>query len=186
MKTPNYSFMMLDLETLSTDPHAAIIQIGAVFHEAGSNWPDQQDFETLIKPHGVTDPATIHWHREQGTYPIVEAAETRGAELKQGLAQFKEFYYHVNPEFVMARSPSFDVTILNNACRRASIKPVIHFWQEYCDRTADHLMTELGVPKPPRDLLEYPKHHALADAKYQAFCYIYQMEQLRELLRPRR
>lgn len=151
---------MVDIETLGTDPGAAIVSIGAVTF-------DTEDRETLYCPvslksatdAGLTvEGGTLEWWLEQDGNARDELAG--GLPLRKALADFNDFV--ADAEELWANSPSFDLAIIAAAMDAVGVTPSWEFYQERDFRTLKNLP---GRPKIERDDAQ---HHAEADAVHQA------------------
>jgi len=181
MKTPPYSFMEVDLETLSTDTDAAIVQVGAVFVPANTEIDkpehllDPKEFPAFaeyIEPHGVMSPDTMKWHAETNNGAVIEAMEGKKLPMKQVLEELNVFVQHHQPDVFCANAPSFDFIILQSAYKRVGLEYPFKFWQQMCTRTIRKLTeTHYNVETRRSDVFT-PAHDALADARCQAYDHI--------------
>lgn len=162
--------LMIDLETLSTAPTAAIRQIGAVWfdpegsgvHEAVNLYVDPQD---CIDRGCAVDWSTIQWW----------LCQSRDAQLSMATTQPREHSLHgaLNAlvstaasigevEGVWGNGSTFDIVILEHAFRLCGITPPWNFWNHRDLRTLRWHHPE--VPRPTPAIA----HNALSDAIAQA------------------
>lgn len=170
-----FMHLMVDIETLSTSSDAAILSIGAVFFNPdvgilGDQFYAQISAEEATR-HGQVDGATLRWWMNQS--PAAIEAAFNGQMSHQGaLVAFSSFAANrymrgPGPETylrVWANGPSFDLTILEYAFRRAHL-PVP--WSYRAPRDVRTILNLPGIvlPETPETLVA---HHALDDALLQA------------------
>lgn len=158
--------VMVDIETLGTDPGSAIIAIGLCeFDAAGLGSQRHISVSTeSCEQYGMSqDEDTVEWWESQP-----EQARQQldgGAELPEALDKVSKFCDR--DQKIWANSPAFDVVMLEDAYRRCFKQPPWEFWNTRDMRTV-------------RDLLPWPdelerietipagEHHALHDAIAQA------------------
>ncbi|HEC0400359.1 TPA: 3'-5' exoribonuclease [Klebsiella aerogenes] len=184
--------LMIDIETLSTKPNAAICAIGAVFFEPSIGKVGPSFYRTInprtSQERGAHISAdTVLWWLKQDKEPISELIDAQTDE-SDAIADLNHFISFSFPETtsrnlkVWCKGGSFDFPILKSAYERsfdrslfvgASMLPW-NFWNECCFRS---LLTVAGVigyvPHPRRSVA----HNALTDAIYQAeqVCEIWQL-----------
>lgn len=152
--------VMVDIETLGTDPGAVIVSIAAVKFGNGRK---HETFYRSVSPQSATNAGlhveggTLEWWLEQDADPRKQL--TGGDALGRALADFNDFVS--NAEELWANSPSFDLAILAAAMDAVEIEPTWEFYQERDYRTLKNL------PGKP-DLENTDEHHALSDAVHQA------------------
>jgi len=156
---PNpYPDLMVDIETLSTHPNAAILSIAAVpfNHKTGTysevNFYKEID-EKLYGPEFHIDAKTVAWwdkqiqHKPQGTTPP-----------RFALLDFAVYLAQTQPTYLWANSPSFDLVILKEAFCSYNIVWPHDFWNERDVRTIRALA---NTPKFK------PTHNAIQDCLLQ-------------------
>ena len=157
--------VMLDIETVGTEPGAAIASIGAVRFD--TDGVDGEFFESVdiesCQAYGLQIEAdTLAWWLEQS-----EAARDQlhgGNELDDALKKLTRF---VDGRTVWANSPAFDVVLLE-AAYDAVDRPTP--WRYY--RCRDYRTLRETLDTWPDREQESVAHDALADARYQAECLI--------------
>jgi len=149
---------MVDIETLSTRPNAAILSIAAVpFNQQSGKYSSahfyQEIDESCYNAEFHIDPKTVAWwenrtaYRPHGTTPP-------GLVLKE----FSDYLTQLRPTYIWANSPSFDLVILKEAFRIYEIKWPHNSWDERDVRTLRGLST---TPK------FQPTHDAVQDCLLQ-------------------
>lgn len=153
--------VMVDIETLGTEPGAAIVSIAAATFGNG----EHETFYRSINIQSATDAGlnisgdTLEWWLEKD--PEIQQSELMGGgNVRKALADFNGFV--ATAEELWANSPSFDLAILKEAMQTVGIEPDWGFYQERDYRTLKNLP---GRPYVERD---GDKHHALGDAIHQA------------------
>lgn len=152
---------MVDIETLGTDPGAAILSIGAVtFDETGilDEFYRTIDLESCQKAGLEIDANTLKWWMRQDE--SVRDVLLDGDPLRGVLNDFKAFY----PEDaeVWANSPSFDCAMLEVAFETVGLTEPWSFKDTRDVRTLRSLPCSVDVT------MEGDEHDALDDARYQA------------------
>ncbi|KAB2896786.1 MAG: 3'-5' exoribonuclease, partial [Burkholderiaceae bacterium] len=165
--------IVLDLETLSTKPHAAVISIGAVALDAVGQCVGE--FHTAIDGHGQPgrdiDPETLAWWAQQS--PEAQAASlhaTSCVSATQAMCMFSGWVGTVaDPEKVKmwGNGSSFDCTILSSLyaqCHELGHPQPWRWWNDRDMRTISDDFPEAKNVGP----FEGIKHHALHDARHEA------------------
>lgn len=155
--------VMVDLETLGTDPGAAILSIGAVVFDRdglGEDFAASVDLESC-QDYGLDiDASTLSWWLKRDAEQ--RAVLHDGDDLNDVLAAFTRWYRARNADQLWANSPIFDVAILDRACARVGVTPPWAYWELRDYRT----LSAVGIaPDLDRDGTE---HDALDDARHQA------------------
>jgi|APHM01.1.fsa_nt_gi hypothetical protein len=154
--------VMLDIETLGTDPGAVVLSVGACVFTPGED-PVRNAFYREIdiassKDAGLhVDPETADWWREQG---VDVAPIDGGIALDDALADLS--VYVDGADEVWANSPKFDASILEAAYRAVDQSPPWEFWELRDVRTVRALSVCPDLDHDGRE------HHALDDATHQA------------------
>jgi len=155
--------VMLDLETLGTEPGCVILSIGAAVFDCdgvGETWAMSVDLESC-EAHGLeADLSTLAWWLSR---PSDQQGALEGGEpLADVLREFTQWYRERNADQLWANSPIFDVAILDEACARVGVTPPWSFWELRDYRTLSDLAVAADIE---RDGVE---HDALDDAIHQA------------------
>ena len=161
--------LMVDIETASREPNAAILSIGAcLFHPYIESAP-----EDLPKKEWRIDPESslaYDLHFCQGTLAWWEkqSPESRriafsgDRDLKEALTELHVFAMPATK--VWANDPDFDCTILKKACEVTSAPWGFQYWDSMATRTIKWLAYPTGG-EPKHDGVA---HSALDDAVHQA------------------
>ena len=161
---------MLDLETLSTRPHAAILVIAGIrFNRNEEKTPRLKKMDTFYRRIQIdsctklgmhVDPETQEWWDVQDSKIKEEAfgnsAENPRVPLKQALQEFTQWFG--NSKCLWSHGAVFDCVIMDEAYLRCGLTPPWKFWNERDTRT---LYEIAGVKN--WDLPKNSKHHALHD-----------------------
>lgn len=164
--------LMIDIETLGTQPNAPIIAIGAVFFdpdtgELGAELDTHISLITAMK-NRPADPNTLRFWMNQsdearhamtsGDKPLDAALSTLANMIRQ----------HTDPDQrlkVWANGPSFDLTILKHAYHQYNMNAP---WPYNADRDV-RTICDLAAPNIDRNEFTFngEPHCALDDAKHQ-------------------
>lgn len=162
--------LMLDIETLGTDPSAIVTSIGAVFFDPNSGQVGAEFYREL----NFQDQIDLSRKPTQSTieFWFSQPKEAQAAFLREGkvstsvaLADFKDFInQHSNYDKVKpwGNGPSFDLTIMESLFRDFSFNLPWHFRNVRCLRTfKEYVFSGKSVTR------EGIYHHALDDCKHQ-------------------
>lgn len=165
--------LMIDLETLGTDPSAPIVAIGAVFFdpktgELGAEFSATIDFESACEKR-MPDVPTIKWWMKQSD--DARAKVLRGKsymyESLRGLEKFICDNCHESKVKPWGNGATFDISMLEDCFKCYDMQTPWKFWNIRDVRT----VVELGkMTALTKDLVEFEgtPHVALDDAKHQA------------------
>lgn len=167
--------VMLDLETLSTGPTAAIVQIGAVLFEprsGGKILNDKGFRQSICEPVGDIDGATLRWWLAQPDADKLAWAmspDGGGCLLAVALEAFRRWPGECGHGWdeggcVWAKPSNFDLPILDHAHRICGLSVPWRHWETRCART---LFALVGA-EPQVDRTGFQRHDALDDATVQA------------------
>ena len=161
---------MLDLETLSTDSHAAIIVIGAIKFDRTTNTPSLDKCDSFyrkitldsIQDFTISKETTAWWY-QQDEHIRKEALEGEDRiPLQDALREFAAWYDGCT--CVWGNGDDFDCVILGNAFQHFNLETPWRFWQTRDMRT---VMDVAGLFS--RDLPRGNEHHALHDCWRQIY-----------------
>lgn len=163
--------VMLDLETMSTRPGAAIVAIGAVAFDRGlgvlgSTFYEVIDLRSSARS-GSIDAGTVLWWLERDDDARAELVRPDRVDLNHGLSLFERWLNQLgNPDEipVWGNGADFDNVVLRTAYDRLNRMAPWHYRNNRCLRTL--LAQHPDVPEPTDDGLVH--HHALHDALRQA------------------
>ena len=150
--------LMVDIETLSTKPNAAILSIAAIQFDSKTGLFNPTPFyleldHTTFDDRFDRDPKTITWWEKQ-SQPMPEGT----TDAQTALRAFADYLIETRPSAIWANSPSFDLVILRTAFDAYGLAWPVPFWNERDVRTLKALCSN---PKFA------PTHDAIADCKLQ-------------------
>lgn len=159
---PEQEQFMVDLETLSLEPHACIVSIGATKFTIEKGVIDT--FEINIDPfdsktYGLhIDPDTVAWWRKQDP-AISDMWKVNPQPLKEALTAFC-LWFGGKTQPIWGNSPSFDCVCLKEAMKATGVPCPWNFRDE-CDYRTIGKVIQVERDEA-KDL-----HSSLADAIYQ-------------------
>jgi hypothetical protein len=177
----------IDIESFGVLESAPIITIGAVLFDptAIDTFAFLRERALLIKIDiadaiatcGPAEPDTLKWWMTQDPAAIRALSEGEKVSVKEGMKELWRYTHSRTaqqpawlralpvPTNVWANSPSFDMKIINSACRKVAIKNPFFFSTERCLRTIKALAFPNGDAP---DFNEGTKHDAADDAVAQS------------------
>lgn len=169
--------LMIDLETMSNKPDAAIVAIGAVFFEPrtaelGAEFSVTVKLDSDMAIGGVVDSKTILWWMQQSTEARAALTSEDAIPVKKALNALISFVDQ-NAEnarrlMVWGNGASFDNVILRGAFERCNMKPCWEWYNDLDVRTMVHLGRQLGFDPKKAMPFTGERHNALADVIHQA------------------
>ncbi|MCW5720751.1 MAG: 3'-5' exoribonuclease [Devosia sp.] len=155
----------IDIETLGTRPGSVILSVGAVAFDRtegliGQSYYSAINLNDSLGAGMAIDGPTLLWWLDQEDAARREAFAGHQA-LTDVLFALRKFVTDVDPEFIWAKPPSFDITLLEYAYAAVNI-PVP--WQHRQPRDCRTLFHLTGAVQPEFGTA----HHALDDAISQA------------------
>lgn len=166
--------LMIDLETLSTQPNAAIVSIGACLFDLDTGQIGAEFYHAIqLKDHpnlGHISPDTVAWWMRQ-PYDARQVFQDKSArDLGSVLMDFTVFRQKNQVKTYWSNGASFDLVILRSAHQANGFGGAIwNYWQERDTRTVCDLAKRLtGEDVTKTTAFDGEKHNALADAKHQA------------------
>jgi exodeoxyribonuclease VIII len=162
----NRKSLMIDIETLSLSEQAYILQIGAVlFSPTGIH----AEFKSTLSEEGqefreITSKSVNFWLKNAGAIDEVELSEE--IPLPKALEDLSEFIVEHEPAEIWARSPEFDLAVLEHAFMTQGMVIPWTYQQKRDVRTVEALCR--GVVSPEDVRFQGMKHNALDDARHQA------------------
>lgn len=167
--------VMLDLETLSSQPDAAIISIGAcTFRTDGAVTPaaDRKLFYTTVdmasaqRTGGHIDARTVLWWLQQSDAARTAAVGNNPPDITAALATFRSWLtalaFEHNGVLVWGNGAGFDNVVLRRAYERLQLDTPWAFYQDRCYRTLKNLRPDVALARMGT------AHSALDDAVSQA------------------
>lgn len=160
--------VMVDLETLSTSPDAAILSIGAVKFDPFNTKEPVDAFYQAIEATSCQaynlkiDAATVIWWMSEAQEPArTRYMGERHMDLPSALEGFTQWYGRESVP-VWGNGSDFDNVILRTALERCGFEVPWKFYHNRCYRTFKQSAPRIKPPKNPNP------HHALYDAATQA------------------
>lgn len=162
--------VVIDLETMSTLPNAAIVSIGAVAvrdRVPVCEFYVRVQLETALDVGCAVDGHAMEWwlHQDKAARREVDGSQEAGS-LYQALNDIEAWLEETaagDRFLVWGKGPSFECTILTSAYRAFRREAPWYFRDERCMRTLLDLYPEAA------DLpFEGIQHHALHDARHEA------------------
>lgn len=150
--------IMLDLETLSTKPTAAIIAIGAV---AFTDTDERKFYQTIRPTVGDIDFDTVAWWTKQSD-SARQSTFTGEKSTRQVLEELTDFFYSHQPTEVWGNGAAFDNVILCHSYQACGMTPPWSYDADRCFRT----LREIHPPAANVPFLG-TFHNALDDAIHQ-------------------
>lgn len=161
----NLRHVMVDIETMGTNPDAAIVSIGAVLFNPLIGKISNKTFYVELEwvPQGrCIDPETIKWWRTQPR--VAQQALCGLDDLQEVLGAFTQWL----PKDckVWGNGPTFDISILEHAYRQHKIDIPWKYWNvRDCRTVLDMYESKRGGLNRK---VSGTKHNALDDAIHQA------------------
>lgn len=179
----NTCHLMVDIETLATHASAPVLAIGAVLFDPTRMETFQALHERALILHidpadavntcGPVDGGTLKWWFQQDDAAIKRLVSPGAHSVRDALIELWK-YSHARvsstavlpiPTHIWAKSPDFDCTILQSACKATGVRYPFAFYHQRCVRTAVDLAFPNGdAPRPAGGV----KHDARDDAVVQA------------------
>ena len=161
--------VMLDIETMSNTPDAAILSIGAVEFDLGEKRLGEEfytviDLASAVASGGEMNASTVIWWMKQ-----TEAARNLFSQpalpITVALNEFSEWMQKRGDKKdirVWGNGAAFDNVIMVAAYKRLGLEPPWMFWNDRCYRTIKNLFPKIKAGRIG------VHHHALDDARTQA------------------
>lgn len=157
--------VMIDIETASTQPNAAILTIGAIKFNRQDQLLPLSKLKTFYRRIDLNScenlnlrisKDTMDWWDQQNEEARYEAfTHPDRIQLGQALREFVDWFG--DPKIVWANSPAFDCVILINAFKLCKLKAPWNFWQERDCRTF------YDIKKVSMSTIPKADHNALSD-----------------------
>lgn len=160
------SNIMLDLESMSTAPDAALIAIGAVRFsqtEITDRYHEIVELKSCMAAGLRADADTIVWWMQQSesARSVFQTGPIPPVKITKALLRFSEW---VGPEntYMWGCGSDFDNVILSNAYKACGIKQPWSFWNNMCYRTVKNMNPSIKMDRIGTH------HNAVDDAESQA------------------
>lgn len=161
--TPTH--VMVDLETLSTAPNAAIISIGAtVFtkHEIIEVFYSEVSLASNFDLGRNVSPSTINWWmRQSDEARQLFANNDKAPALPFVLGEFAGFCVKHQANWLWGNGATFDNVVLRTAFADCGVHFPVTYRGDMCYRTVKSMYPDMGIQR------EGTHHNALDDAMHQ-------------------
>jgi hypothetical protein len=123
------TLVMVDIETASSSPDAALLSIGAAQFDPYGKDIEHRFYEVIslqssVDAGGITSPETIKWWMSQNSEVMQECWNNSNERDSQSvLVDFNSWLSGLTRLVLWANPPSFDITIVETAMRRLNMKP---------------------------------------------------------------
>ncbi len=161
--------VMLDLETMGTQPDAAIVAIGAVEFDLEANQLGRRFYQPVTLDSaselgGTIEPATVIWWMQKSEAARAELWRPDAAHIAQALRDFRLWLGECDSSVrVWGNGAAFDNVVLRSAYQRTGLDAPWQFRNDRCYRTVRGMFPTA----PPMQRLG-THHNALNDAESQA------------------
>jgi len=173
-----FTHLMVDLETMGSNPDAPIVSIGAVFFEpstgeTGPEFYQVVDLASAMRFGAQPDASTILWWMKQSSEARSALLVEDAADLDVALTLFSEFLGEnaangTKSVQVWSNGATFDNVLLKQSYELVGGAAPWRFVNDRDVRTIVELGNAVGI-NPRYDIpFEGDKHNALADARHQA------------------
>lgn len=155
---------MIDLETLSTEPNAAILSLGAVTFDIDTRTLGPTFYRTIEDKNGHVSTDTVLWWLSQSKEARSVFSEKR-IPLGQALVEFDDWLatqYNPTEVKLWGNGSDFDNIILASAYKRCALRQPWRYHHNCCYRTIRNLFPDVPIER------EGTYHNALDDAVTQA------------------
>ena len=162
--------VMIDIETLGTEPGCVILSIGAVEFDDNKLG---QEFEINIDPESCTkaglhiDPRTVIWWMGQSEEAREKIIRANTVALDKALVEFVKAFDWEGKK-VWCNGASFDFPILQSAFSALGGTSPWQYWNAMDYRTLKNLIDTKTLKQIRSKIINPVKHSALDDAKEQA------------------
>lgn len=169
----NETHVMLDLETMSTRPNAAIVAIGACVFDPYVISTPAQTFDAAVSLESSAgnglhiDASTVVWWIGQGSAARNKTFRPSAVDLETALRHFDRWLmecagYKTDLLFVWGNGATFDNVVIRSAYRAVGMDPCWSFRNDRCYRTVSALVPDQGYERVGE------LHNAVDDAVAQA------------------
>lgn len=178
VECPDFHHLMLDVETMGSNPDAPIVSIGAVFFNpdtgvCGPEFYKVISLESAMASGGIPDASTIIWWLKQSSEARAAIVVDDAIPLDDALLQFNEFISEnaagsAGSVQVWGNGATFDNVLMRRSYERNGIVCSWKFFNDRDVRTIVELGKAVGINPRYSIPFEGDKHNALADARHQA------------------
>jgi hypothetical protein len=162
--------IMIDLETMSTEPNAAILSIGAVemnfeTRELGEEFYQNVVLSSCLRMGMHRSQSTLDWWAKDENKAARDSLAKDAVHIDLALQAFISWCNLLaKPEELVpwSNGAGFDIPIIESAIKTCGKQIPWPFYNQSCFRTLKRLFFSVQVPR------QGMKHNALDDAKHQA------------------
>ncbi|MEL4014354.1 3'-5' exoribonuclease domain-containing protein [Dryocola clanedunensis] len=172
-----YSHLMVDTESMGSNPDAPLISVGAIFFNpetgaTGAEFYKVISLESAMAFGGKPDAGTILWWMKQSSEARSALLIEDVIPLDDALLQFNDFISENSangPASVQlwGNGATFDNVLLRQSFERTGIPCLWKFWNDRDVRTIVALGKAVGIEPRYEIPFEGDQHNALADAHHQ-------------------
>lgn len=166
--------VMIDIETLDTQPTAIVLSLGACRFDYNVEELKLSREDVFYTTFNVDEQAqagrtaswsTIKWWFKQSKEAFQAVSGDDSPPFREALNDFAGWLQREPATAIWGNGSDFDNVILANLYRTAGMEPPWNFWDNRCFRTFKNVHDVLNSRKPAEPKV---KHHALQDAIFQA------------------
>jgi hypothetical protein len=158
--------LMIDIETLSSDSDAVMIQLAGVYFdrqtgETGAEYCRNISRESCLDLGFKESQSTIDWWAKQDP-DVLASIKENPCTAQEAMREFSDFVHAVNGVSVWSHA-TFDFVIVQNYLTRLDLRPMPY-------RSARDIRTLVdlsGIDLKSYDWKKGKTHHALDDCKFQ-------------------
>lgn len=169
--TDNIADIMLDLETLSSAPDAAIVAIGAARFSSDPAVPITDSFYAIVDPCsseaacGTISASTVKWWMRQSAEAREIFSSENPLKISEALWLFKGFCESAAPRVrIWGNGASFDNVVLRSAYERSGIGAPWAWRDDHCYRTLKNLRPDIPFEPFPSAIPHRADHDAINQA----------------------
>jgi exodeoxyribonuclease VIII len=169
--------LMVDLETMGSNPEAPIVAIGAVYFDpntgiTGAEFYQIVSLESAMEFGAKPDGATIIWWLKQSSEARAAITGGEAIGLMDAVDKFDEFVHSNSANGIKSvqlwgNGSSFDNVILRRAYEQVGAELSVPFWNDRDVRTIVELGKTIGMNPRYEIPFDGEMHNALADARHQ-------------------
>lgn len=172
-----YTHLMVDLESMGSNPDAPIISMGAIFFDphtgqTGAEFYKVISLESAMALGGKPDAGTILWWMKQSSEARSALLVEDAIPLDDALLQFNDFICENAANGpgtlqIWGNGATFDNVLLRQSFERAGIPCLWKFWNDRDVRTIVEMGKVVGINSRYEIPFEGDLHNALSDARHQ-------------------
>ena len=171
MTEENTADIMLDLETLSSEPDAAIVAIGAACFGSEKFDPTVDNFYAIVelsssaRAGGLINASTVEWWMNQSAEARSIFSDGNRYHIGDALWRFQNFCGRAaSCVRVWGNGAGFDNVVLRRAYERSGIEPPWAWRDDRCYRTLKNLRPDIPFEPFPKSIPHRADHDAINQA----------------------